>query len=230
MFYHKTELSKSERLFMFLATIFIASLVLTNIIAGKYFVCFGLPLSCSALVYPFTFLVTDIVSEIYGAKYARLLVVAGFVVSMVTTALIWIATQLPIDPSSPIDQPTFGQTLGFLPGIVIASMIAYLIAQFVDVQVFAYIRKWTAEKHLWLRNNASTLLSQMLDTLIVVTIALIIWPKFDGNPNTRAIDLEVWKQIILGQYLFKAVLTLLETPFVYMGVYFLRRWTRLETR
>jgi hypothetical protein len=230
MSYHKTDIAKSEKVFMSLATIFITSLVLTNLIAGKYFVCFGLPLSCGDLVYPFTFWITGIVSEIYSTKHARLLVLAGFIVSIVAASLVWIAIQLPIDARSPIDQATFSQTLGLLPGIVIGSMTAYLIAQFVDVQLFAYLRKRTAQKHLWLRNNISSLVSQLLDTLIVVTIALVVWPSLSSNTHIRAIDWEVWKRILLGQYLFKAILTLSATPLMYMSVYVLKRWIGLQPR
>jgi len=90
----------SERIFMVLVSFFIASLILTNLIAGKYFTCWGLPLSSSTLVYPFTFVMTDIVSEIYGIQRAKLLVSIGFIVSIVVTTFVWIANQLPIDPKS----------------------------------------------------------------------------------------------------------------------------------
>jgi uncharacterized integral membrane protein (TIGR00697 family) len=222
--YENTAISKPERFFIILTTVFIASLVLTNLIAGKYFVCFGLPLSCSALVYPFTFLVTDIISEIYGSKQARLLVWGGLLVSITNTTLIWITTKLPIDIHSPIKEHAFNQTLGLVPGIVIGSMIAYIIAQFVDVQVFAYVRKYTGQKHLWLRNNASTLASQLLDTVIVVTFSLVIWPMFNKDQHIEPVGWELWKQIVLGQYLLKGILTLLETPLVYISIYWIKRW------
>jgi uncharacterized integral membrane protein (TIGR00697 family) len=217
-----------ERIFMILVSFFIASLILTNLIAGKYFTCWGLPLSSSTLVYPFTFVMTDIVSEIYGIQRAKLLVSIGFIVSIVVTGFVWIANKLPIDPASPIDTTSFKQIFGLFPGIVLGSMIGYLAAQFVDVQVFEYIRTISNNKHLWLRNNLSTLTSQLLDTIIVVTIAWIIWPMIDGNPATKPIEWHLWGKIVLGQYLFKAILALLDTPVVYGGVYLIEKLIGLQ--
>ena len=218
----------SERIFMVLVSFFIASLILTNLIAGKYFTCWGLPLSSSILVYPFTFVITDIVSEIYGIQRAKLLVSIGFIVSIVVTTFVWIANQLPIDSQSPIDASSFQQIFGLFPGVVLGSMVAYLAAQFVDVQVFEYLRVISKNKHLWLRNNLSTLTSQLLDTIIVVTIAWIIWPLIDGNPATKPIGWDVWSKIVLGQYMFKGILALLDTPVVYASIYLIEKWIGLR--
>ena len=103
-------------------------------------------------------------------------------------------------------------------------MIAYLSAQFVDVHVFEFWRNLTHGKHLWLRNNGSTVLSQLLDTVMVVTIALVLWPVMDGNVDTAPIARETWWQIIVGQYLFKAGVALIDTPFFYLGTRWLRGW------
>ena len=210
--------------FMVLASIFVASLVLTNIIAGKYFVLMGLPISCSTLVYPFTFLITDIITEVYGPKKAKMLVLIGFTVSMMTTVLVLIAKQLPIAANSPIDQAAFSQVLGLLPGFVIGSMVAYLVAQFVDVHIFEYLRALFKQKNLWIRNNGSTLVSQLLDTIIATSISLVIWPMLDGNAATQPINWQLYKNFVMGQYLFKCFLALLDTPFVYAGTYFIKRW------
>ena len=224
---HNT-ITRAERAFVVLASIFIASLVLTNIIAGRYFTFLGLPLSCSVLVYPITFLVTDIVSEVYGPGRARMLVLIGLVVSILVAALVWIANQLPADAASPVDQASFSQLFGLLPGIVLGSMAAYLTAQFVDVYVFEYLRKVANKKHLWLRNNGSTLCSQLVDTAMVVTISLVLWPLVDGNAQTYPISWQLWLKIVTGQYFFKGVLALLDTPFVYAGIYLTQRWIGLQ--
>lgn len=222
------DMALSEKIFMILASIFITSLMLTNVIAGKYFKFFGLPLSCSTLVYPFTFVVTDIVSEVYGLHRARLLVLAGFIVSIVVTMLVWIANQLPIAPTSPIDAAAFSQLFGLFPGVVLGSMIGYLTAQFIDVQIFEYLRIITKNKHLWVRNNFSTLASQLVDTIIVVTIAWVIWPIIDGNTATQPIGWQVWSKIVMGQYLFKGLLALLDTPFVYVSTYLIEKWIGIQ--
>jgi len=113
---------------------------------------------------------------------------------------------------------------GLTPGIVFGSMLAYLSGQFVDVHLFEFWRNLTGGKHLWLRNNGSTILSQLLDTVMVVTIALIVWPGIDGNPQTHPITREIWWQVIVGQYLFKAGVALADTPFFYLGTRWLRTW------
>lgn len=222
------QISLAERIYMLLASIFITSLLLTNFIAGKYVVFLGLPVSCSTLVYPISFVITDIVSEIYGLHRANLLVLCGFIVSIVVTILVWVANQLPIDPHSPVDAVSFAQVFGMLPGIVLGSMVAYLVAQLVDVYLFDYLRKLAKNQHLWLRNNVSTLTSQLLDTIIVVTIAWVIWPMVDGNASTQPIGWQLWKDIVLGQYLVKSLLALLDTPVVYASIYLLQRWIGLQ--
>lgn len=220
----------AEKIFMVLTSIFIASLILTNTIAGKYFTFLDLPLSSSTLVYPFTFVITDIVSEIYGLERAKLLVKIGFIVSIVVTIFIWLTNQLPIDPSSPIDGEAFNQIFGLFPGIVLGSMIGYLTAQFVDVQIFEYLRIICKSKHLWIRNNLSTLTSQLLDTIIVVTIAWVIWPMLDGNSSTYPIGWDLWGKIVLGQYLFKGMLAFLDTPVVYASIYLIEKWIGLQRK
>lgn len=213
---------------MGLASIFVTSLLLTNIIAAKYFTFLGLTLSCGTIVYPISFIITDIVSEIYGIQRARLLVWIGFVVSVLATGVVWISQQLPIASNSPVDATSFGQVFGLMPGLVLGSMMAYLIAQLIDVHVFEYIRKLTNNKHLWMRNTFSTLVGQLLDTVIVVTIAWVIYPLASGNVTAQPISWQVWKDIVVGQYLFKVLLAVLDTPLVYASVYWVQRWIGLQ--
>ena len=216
--------SRADRIYMLLAGIFLGSLVLTNLIAGKFFVLFGQELSCGIIAYPVTFLVTDLISELYGQRRASLVVKAGFAVSLFATVVVQIADRVTVFERSPVSQEAFHQVFGWLPGIVLGSMCAYLAAQFVDVHVFEFWRRVTKGRHLWLRNNGSTIFSQLLDTVTVVTIALVIWPMYDGNPDTSRLDYDTWLGIVIGQYLFKAVIALLDTPFFYLGTYGLRRW------
>ncbi|MCB0509150.1 MAG: queuosine precursor transporter [Chitinophagales bacterium] len=221
-------LDKKEKVFLILAGFFIASLVLTNLIAGRFFT-LQLPilgidwaLSSGIIAYPITFLVTDVISEVFGEKRAKSLVLTGFIVSLFTVGIILISIQLPIWENSPVDSQSYTNVFGLAPGIVFGSMIAYLSAQYVDVQLFEFWRKLTKGKHLWLRNNGSTILSQLIDTSLVVIIALILYPKFSGS--SEAITWAAALQIILGQYVFKAVIALFDTPFVYLGVYQLNKY------
>ncbi len=213
---------RAEQVYLLLAGIFLGALVMTNAIAGKFFVLFGQELSCGIIAYPVTFLATDLISELYGRKRATLIVKVGFAVSVFVTLVVMVANYVPIFDQSPVDQQSFSTVFGLLPGIVFGSMIAYLTAQFIDVQLFEFWRTLTKGRHLWLRNNASTVFSQLVDTVLVVTIALVIWPQVDTNPNTTPISGSVWWNIIVGQYLFKAGIALLDTPLFYALTAWLR--------
>ena len=216
--------SRAERAFTVLAGIFIGALVITNAIAGKFFVLFGQELSCGIIAYPVTFLVTDLLSEIYGRKRANTVVISGFVVSVFITAVVWIANNAPTYAQSPVDAESFNVVFGLLPGVVLGSMIAYLVAQLVDVQIFEFWRRLTDGKYMWLRNNGSTFFSQFVDTVLVVTIALVIWPEVDTNPATEPLGFETWKGIVFGQYLFKLGIAALDTPLFYVATHYLTNW------
>ena len=220
--------TRAESLYLLLAGIFLGALVMTNAIAGKFFVFFGQELSCGIIAYPITFLVTDLISELYGRKRATLIVKVGFVVSVFVTAVVWIANATPIYDRSPVTDEAFNMVFGLLPGIVFGSMIAYLTAQFFDVQIFEFWRNLTKGRHLWLRNNGSTILSQVIDSVLVVTIALVIWPEIDANPVTTPLDGETWWGIVIGQYLFKMGIALFDTPFFYVGTAVFQRWIAAE--
>ena len=216
--------TRAERLYLLLAGIFLGALVMTNAIAGKFFVLFGQELSAGIIAYPITFLVTDLISELYGRQRATLVVKVGFTVSVFVTAIVWIASAAPIYDRSPVTDESFNMVFGLLPGIVFGSMIAYLTAQFFDVQIFEFWRNLTKGRHLWLRNNGSTIFSQVIDSVLVVTIALVIWPQIDANPATTPLDGETWWGIVIGQYFFKMGIALFDTPFFYVGTAVFQRW------
>lgn len=222
--------SRAERAFTVLAGIFIGALVITNAIAGKFFVLFGQELSAGIIAYPVTFLVTDLISEIYGRRRANSVVFAGFVVSVFITVVVWIANAAPTYQQSPVDAESFNIVFGLLPGVVFGSMIAYLASQFVDVQIFEFWRRLTDGKYMWLRNNGSTFFSQLVDTVMVVTIALVVWPQVDGNPATTPLGYETWEGIVFGQYLFKIGIAALDTPLFYAATRGLTRWIQDDPR
>jgi hypothetical protein len=216
--------SRAERAFTVLAGIFIGALVITNAIAGKFFVLFGQELSCGIIAYPVTFLVTDLISEVYGRKRANTVVGAGFVVSVFITAVVWIANHAPTYAESPVDAESFNIVFGLLPGVVFGSMVAYLTSQFIDVQIFEFWRRLTDGKYMWIRNNGSTFFSQLVDTIMVVTIALVVWPEVDGNPATTPLGFETWRGIVFGQYVFKIGIAALDTPLFYVATHYLTDW------
>jgi len=219
-------LNRSERAFLLLSGIFLGALVLTNLIAGKFFLLFGRwPVSVGIIPYPVTFLVTDLISEIYGRAKAALVVRTGFWVSLFAVIVVLLSDQAPVAVDATyVDQETFHRVFGLAPGLVLASMVAYLSAQFIDVQLFHFWRRLTNGRHLWLRNNASTLVSQFVDSVMVVSMALIVWPLLDGLEDTEPVSLGTAWTVILGSYLFKAAVAFLDTPAFYLGTWALERW------
>lgn len=194
----------------FLTALFITCLLVSNIVAGKLFTLGPLILPAAVFVYPVTFVITDTVSEVWGKKEANDIVWLGLIMNLVMTAYLCLGRVLPPAPFWG-RQAAYEAILGMVPRIVAASMIAYLLSQLHDVWAFLFWRRVTAGKHLWLRNNLSTMASQLLDSVIFITLA------FAGT-----VEGAVLVSMIGGQYLVKLILALADTPFCYLAV----RWAR----
>ncbi|XWN35079.1 MAG: queuosine precursor transporter [Roseivirga sp.] len=216
--------SRATGAYVLLVGIFIAFLLLTNVITVKYLRLGPVVLTAGALTYPFTFSLIDLLSELYGAKRAQLAVWVGLVMSLFMTVMVLFISWLPTCASSPVDQATFERIFGFTPGIVLGSMAAYCVAQFTDIYIFNWVRQITQGRYLWLRNNVSTLLSQGIDTLLFGLIAWVVWPALDWNKEIAPLPWAAWYAIMVNEYGFKVAFTLLNTPLVYLGVYTIRRW------
>jgi len=203
-------LNQRERPFIILSSIFIGSLVISEVLAKKVIALWEIYVPAGVLAYAITFTITDTIEEIWGKDRANQLILAGFLTLGVVLFLICLAIIL---PSAPFwkDEEAFISVLGMRKGairITIASLIAYLVSQYHDVWAFNFWRKVTREKHLWLRNNASTIVSQAIDTCLFIFLA------FYGVVPVLP--------LILGQYFVKICIALLDTPFVYALVYFIR--------
>ena len=204
-----------DQLYIVLVGIFIASLITCNLIANKFVtVDLGFKVfivSAGILPYPLTFLVTDLISEIYGQKRANLVVFSGFIASMFVLLFLWLGGQFNAIPSSIVGDETYNSVFQNAWRIIAASMIAYLFAQFVDVKIFHFWKKLTNGKHLWLRNNGSTVASQLIDTTLVVCILFLgVW---NGD--------QIFQAIIDG-WLFKMLMAFVDTPIIYGIVYLLK--------
>ena len=204
-----------DQLYIILVGIFIASLITCNLIANKFVtVDLGFKVfivSAGILPYPLTFLVTDLISEIYGQKRANLVVFSGFIASMFVLLFLWLGAQFNAIPSSIVGDETYNSVFQNAWRIIAASMIAYLFAQFVDVRIFHFWKKLTNGKHLWLRNNGSTVASQLIDTTLVVCILFLgVW---NGD--------QIFQAIIDG-WLFKMLMAFIDTPIIYGIVYLLK--------
>jgi hypothetical protein len=209
---------QADLLYLILSGVFIASLVSCNLIFQKFFTWspFGIytfEISVGILPYPITFLVTDIISEVYGRRKADNVVLAGLFASIFVLAVVMLANTATATTWSPVSNEEFTHVFGLTGVSVGASMAAYLIAQFVDIRVFHFFKKLNKGKHLWIRNNFSTLTSQWVDTLVVLLImcgfGIIPWTLFGS--------------LFVSGYLFKAIVALLDTPFFYASVYLVQR-------
>jgi len=203
----------SEKLFLLLAALFIGALVMANIIGISKFVnLFGLIIPVGVLPYPITFLATDLISEMYGRKRANYVVLVGFIVNVFIILMVTIGEYAPIADITA--QPDlYSNVYGYMVRGTAASMVAYLTAQFIDVQLFHFWKRVTKGKHLWLRNNASTMTSQLVDSTAV--IVLTFW----GSMGVIEII-----QTIFFSYIFKFFAALLDTPFAYLGRFFLGKY------
>lgn len=210
--------SEAESIYLILAGLFIASLVTSNLIFQKFFSLdvlgiYTFEISVGILPYPLTFLVTDIISEIYGKKRAQKVVISGLFASVFMLVIIVVSSYVNATDWSPISNLEFDKIFGFTFVAVAASLTAYLIAQFIDVQLFHFWKNLTKGKHLWLRNNASTFCSQFIDTFTVLillcTFGVIKW--------------ELFGILLLSGYLFKVIIAIIDTPIIYFIVYLFRR-------
>ncbi|SDM74311.1 queuosine precursor transporter [Kriegella aquimaris] len=212
------------QIYLYLGALFITSLVVSNLIFQKFFywnpfgdiTVFGASLfevSVGILPYPITFLITDLISEIYGRKKANQIVTAGIFASFFSMGIILLAEVAPAITSSPINDEIFTKVFALSPIAVLASMIAYLFAQYVDIAIYHFWKRITKGKHLWVRNNFSTFLSQFIDTFTVVGLLCVFqvlpWSLFYG--------------LVISGFLFKVFIAIIDTPFLYFFVYLLRK-------
>ena len=197
--------------------------MVSNLIFQKFFYWdfFGLyrfEISVGILPYPITFLITDIISEVYGKKRANQVVTTGIFASFFSLLIVYISDIVPATSYSPINDALFSKVFGATAIAVFASMMAYLLAQYIDIQIFHFWKRVTKGKHLWLRNNFSTFTSQFVDTftvlLLLCSFGKINWDLFGG--------------LLLSGFLFKVLVAMLDTPFLYLAVYALRKKFHLK--
>jgi len=215
--------SESFTIYLILGSMFIAALVASNLIFQKFFYWnpFGLfrfELSVGILPYPITFLITDIISEIYGRKKANQVVIAGIFASFFSMIIILMANYVPAIENSPINNELFTKVFGLSPIAVLASMLAYLFAQFIDIRIFHFWKRKTKGKHLWLRNNFSTFSSQFIDTFTVVFLLC----SFEVLPWS------LFTSLLISGFLFKVLIAMLDTPILYFIVYLFRKRFNLK--
>ncbi|GAA5416004.1 queuosine precursor transporter [Paraliobacillus ryukyuensis] len=194
-------------MFVYLNALFVGLLILSNIISVKLFsIGEFIILPAAAIVYVITYLITDVVGEVYGKDAAMKIVRAGFFTQIVALVFVFAAIHLPAAASFGM-QAEFEMIMGGSFRVMLASLLAYLVSQHIDVAIFHKLKKQHGEKKLWLRNNLSTISSQLLDTVIFIVVAFV------GTVPTAILI-----SMIITQYLFKAVVAIVDTPVTYLLV------------
>ncbi len=236
---------RRERVFLVLAGTFLCAMTLLNVIGITRFVQLGpMALAVGVLPYPLTFLCTDLVCELYGKARANFLVSVGLGLNFFILFILFLGSSLPSVPdgsmppwqiiqlSAPVALPNgelvedsvglYQLIYATTSGAVFASMLAYIAAQYCDVQLFHFWKRVTRGKYLWVRNNFSTLMSQMVDSVMVVTVT------FGAAYLREEIALKALLVLIGSNYLFKATVALLDTGPFYLCVHYLRRYLNLQ--
>ena len=237
---------RRQRVFLVLAGVFLGTLAMLNILGISRFVdlsfsIFGMEIpmvvAVGVLPYPVTFICTDLISELYGRKRATEVVFVGLLLNVWVMFLLWLGGALPgfeaVDPATgelvPDEAgrvPVFFEIRTLAFGAVTASMIAYLVAQWCDVQLFHFWKWLTGGRHLWLRNNGSTLVSQLVDTTAVILIT-----HFYANALPIVDAESLWPQLftfIASGYAFKVIVALVDTGPIYLIVGRLRPFLGID--
>lgn len=231
---------RRDALFITLVGLFLTSLVLGNVIGTTKFITlfeltlpnwlqeitpslvrdgslYVMSIPVGLIAYPFTFLVTDMISELFGRKKAQMVVWVGFFMNLYMLLLMTAANWFPNTYGVSGGLELFDGVYEFLVANTVASMIAYLVAQSVDVRLFHFWKRLTKGKYLWLRNNGSTMFSQLVDSTAILSILY-----FSGNLGENITGIGALIILILNSYWYKVFFAAFDTPFVYLAVWFFK--------
>jgi uncharacterized integral membrane protein (TIGR00697 family) len=206
------ELDGRQRLYFYLCAIFLTALLIGDTIGSKLFVV-AIPLgfttlhatlSVGVIWFPITFLLTDVINEFYGSRGARFVTFVGFWMALAAFLIIFCARRIPAAAMSPVKQADFDNVLGSANIIFFASLCAYMIGQFVDIAIFQFAKRLTQSRHIWLRSTGSTLISQLVDTVVVTTIAF----------SSKLTPAEL-RNTVISQYSVKLLAAIGLTPIIY---------------
>jgi uncharacterized integral membrane protein (TIGR00697 family) len=196
----------SQKLFVVLCAIFVACLLLGDVIGGKIVRTPLGPISVGIIPFPVTFLLTDIVNDFYGSPGARFLTLLGFSMALLAWVLLQLTTAMPVDASTYFTQAEYAKVFGGSAQLFVASMVAYLIGQFLDIGVFQFWKTLTQSRHLWLRSTGSTIFSQAIDT---VTIN-VIFGRVTAGWTWAFIEAKIGRE-----YFIKFIVAVALTPAIY---------------
>ena len=225
-------MTATHQLFVVLAAVFVSCLLLGDIIGGKTIPTPLGPISVGIIPFPVTFLLTDVVNDFYGRKGARFLTLLGFAMALLAWVILQLGNLVPAHESTYFTQAEFNKIFGGSAQLFVASMIAFLLGQFLDIQVFQFWKALTQSKHLWLRATGSTLLSQVVDTVVINVVfwswtAASVPDSFLGKMSSG----DRWSWItskIVREYMIKLVVAILLTPAVYAVHGFVVRFLKID--
>ncbi|NUP08049.1 MAG: queuosine precursor transporter [Polyangiaceae bacterium] len=212
-------LGVGQKLFVVLGAIFVTCLVLGDVTGGKAFATTVGPVSVGMILFPVTFLLTDVINDFYGKRGARFITAVGAAMATLAYFALVLTTALPTDKDSYFQADEYAKIFGGSSKLFIASIVAYVIGQVLDIQIFLFWKRVTRGRHLWLRATGSTLISQLIDT---ATINSIFWAGV-ADKSWGWIGAKIFRE-----YIIKIVVAIALTPIVYAIHAFILRWLGLE--
>lgn len=227
-------LSPPQKMYLWLAMIFVASLLIADIVGIKLF---RIPLpfpilgfeaiehTCGMLTFPVTFLLTDLINEFYGPRAARRITWIGFAAAMYVFLVINIAQAMPyLDAPYNVEPAEFDAIFGSAKIMYIASLSAYLVGQLSDIAVFGFFKRLTGDRLVWLRATGSTVISQLIDSFIVSYLAFSLGRELFPDPANPAAPISAIPAIAITGYTLKFVIAIAITPLIYLGRRLMRRY------
>jgi uncharacterized integral membrane protein (TIGR00697 family) len=222
---------RRQWLFVFLAGLFVTNAITAELISNKLI---EIPISFSisgnkigpfvtivgVIPWPVVFIITDLLNEFYGEKAVRRISWITAILIAYCFIIVSIALQLPakeIPGSSLATNAEFGKVFGQAQAVIIGSIAAFLLSQIMDATLFHWIKRKTGNRYIWLRSTGSTVISQMVDTIVVLYIGFVL---------TGAITMNDFFNIAPTNYLLKLGIAILLTPIIYLGHYLVRKYLR----
>ena len=206
-----TSRTNSGHLLAVFACLFTTALIIAKVVSEKYLLFMGSPVSCSSIIYPFTFLVIHMATELYGPQQGGgTLITHGLSISIIVNLLLWIAIELPTATNSPIATANFESMLGSSLSMTISSLGAYLVGQFLNLYLFTGSQSLLSKRPLWLRSMSASLGAQLVDTILFATALYTFGATLEGSTS--------FFNNMVKEYILKALVTFFSVPFIYISI------------
>ena len=211
--------SRKDIVFLVLSGVFITNAVVAELIGGKLIQLCGYTFSLGILPWPIVFITTDLINEYFGHKGVRKLTFITALLICYAFLVLLIGVNIPAASFSPVNDSQFTAVFGQSMWIIIGSIIAFILSQLLDVYLFSQFKKRTGDKHIWLRATGSTLISQFIDTFVVLGIAFYLPGKITGD-----------QYVSMGTtgYSAKLIIAIALTPFIYLGHALIGKYLKVD--